>query len=283
MTFAREHKETAALQDLEFTAHNIEWSGGGTTMNPSEQPLIKNLTITKAIKDFLKLSGLDERKGKLRLIDLGCLEGGFTLEFAEYGFKEAVGVEAHKINYGKCLAVADYFKQRNLRFIHDDVKNLSPERDGKFDVILCLGLLYHLDRPVDFIHKLSAMLNDGGILFMDTHYAPGNNGELEEFIYSDRYRDGVTAVQECEGHSYSGRWWYEYEENTPEDQHHPWDAFSNYRSFVIEYHSLTRALLNSGLTHVYRLPYGDILWEAKEGFRWYRTWLACFKEQLLNR
>jgi len=270
------------LTDLEFTSHNIELEGGNSTMKGSSQPLIKDLTITRAIKDFMKLSGMDGRRDKLRLLDLGCLEGGFTLEFARYGVAEAVGIEGHKVNFDKCMAVADHFRQDNLNFVHEDVKNLSVEKHGKFDIILCLGLLYHLDQPVEFIHTLSDMLNYDGFLFMDTHYAPRNASELDEFIYKDRYRDEAPVKREVDGESYSGRWWYEYEQNTPEDKHHPWDAVSNYRSFVLEYHSLTRAMLDAGLTHTYRLPYGDIAWDAKEGHRWYRTWLVAFKDQLLE-
>lgn len=270
------------LADLEFTSHNIELEDGNSTMKGSSQPLIKDLTITAAIKDFMALSGIDKRREKLRLLDLGCLEGGFTLEFARYGVAEAIGVEGHQVNFDKCMAVAEHFRQDNLKFVHDDVKNLSAEKNGEFDIILCLGLLYHLDRPVEFIHTLSKMLSDNGFLFMDTHYAPRNGSEMDEFVYSDRYRDEAPVDQEFGGASYSGRWWYEYEQNTPEDEHHPWDAVSNYRSFVLEYHSLTRAMLDAGLTHIHRLPYGDIAWDAREGHRWYRTWLVAFKDQLLE-
>jgi 2-polyprenyl-3-methyl-5-hydroxy-6-metoxy-1,4-benzoquinol methylase len=35
----------------------------------------------------------------------------------------------------------------NLEVRLEDVRALDPQRHGAFDVVLCLGLLYHLDAP----------------------------------------------------------------------------------------------------------------------------------------
>jgi SAM-dependent methyltransferase len=77
------------------------------------------------------------------ILDLGCAHGHYALEFARRG-AQTLGIEgrASWVAHAKAEKAA-----RNLRrvdFVQDDVRNLSPEKYGCFDVVLCLGLLYHL-------------------------------------------------------------------------------------------------------------------------------------------
>jgi SAM-dependent methyltransferase len=90
----------------------------------------------------------------LRGADLGCLEGGYSVELARLGFREVVGIEVRKANFDKCRFVKERLAFTNLTFVNDDVWNL--ERYGIFDVVFCCGLLYHLDRPKQFLHLLAS-------------------------------------------------------------------------------------------------------------------------------
>src|SRR6185503_21363318 len=101
--------------------------------------------------------------------DLGALEGGLSLEMAREGWA-AVGVEGRRENFEKAELIRQWFDLPNLEFWHRDVKSLSAA-DGPFDVILCCGLLYHLDDPFDFLRRLESLLAPEGLLFVDTHVA----------------------------------------------------------------------------------------------------------------
>jgi hypothetical protein len=52
--------------------------------------------------------------------------------------------------------------------VNDDVWNLA--RYGVFDVVFCCGLLYHLDRPKQFLNLLAAQTRK--VLFIRTATAP---------------------------------------------------------------------------------------------------------------
>jgi 2-polyprenyl-3-methyl-5-hydroxy-6-metoxy-1,4-benzoquinol methylase len=80
---------------------------------------------------------------QVRTLDLACLEGGFTFELAMQG-AQAVGLEGRQENLDKCEAVRVKIDLSNCSFLQDDVRNLSKHKYGSFDVILCLGILYHL-------------------------------------------------------------------------------------------------------------------------------------------
>jgi hypothetical protein len=42
----------------------------------------------------------------------------------------------------------------NVRFVQEDVRRVSRATHGEFDVVLMLGLLYHLDDPVPVLERL---------------------------------------------------------------------------------------------------------------------------------
>jgi 2-polyprenyl-3-methyl-5-hydroxy-6-metoxy-1,4-benzoquinol methylase len=123
-----------------------------------------------------------------RVIDIGCLEGYFSAECALQGAK-VLGVEGKTINVKKCEFVKSVLNIKNLAFVQDDAMNVTKKKYGSFDVVLALGLLYHLDDPFKFLENLSDLC--AGFLLLDTHVAlrePSETGawkpdlsELREF------------------------------------------------------------------------------------------------------
>jgi hypothetical protein len=93
-------------------------------------------------------------KNKLRLADLGCLEGGYAVEFARMGF-QVLGIEVREDHIAACNYVKSKTSLPNLVFVRDDAWNIG--KYGLFDVVFCCGLLYHLDRPKRFLEKLSSV------------------------------------------------------------------------------------------------------------------------------
>jgi SAM-dependent methyltransferase len=101
------------------------------------------------------------------LVDLGCLEGGFSIEFARRGF-DVLGIEVRPSNAAACRARAATLDLPNLRFAEDDAWNLP--KYGTFDVVFCSGLLYHLDRPRAFLEMIGRQTKH--MLLLNTHVAP---------------------------------------------------------------------------------------------------------------
>ncbi|MGO9583348.1 MAG: class I SAM-dependent methyltransferase, partial [Acidimicrobiales bacterium] len=130
---------------IAFTAHNIALEDG--TFTRPNSPVTADEPITRAVMRSLSLFfPASERKGKT-IVDLGCLEGGYTVEFARAGF-EATGLEAREQNIERCEYVASQLRLPNLHFVRDDARNLGEY--GPFDAVFCCGLLYHLDRPASY-------------------------------------------------------------------------------------------------------------------------------------
>ena len=129
-----------------FTAHNIRLPDGSCTA-PEIGWLTADSPWFKAAARVVRLIYAADHEDK-SLVDLGCLEGGYTVEFARMGL-QATGIEVRQSNFENCLIVQDKVRLPNLRFCKDDVWNLP--RHGHFSTAFCCGLLYHLDRPAAFV------------------------------------------------------------------------------------------------------------------------------------
>lgn len=207
------------------------------------------------------------------VLDLGSLEGGLSFEMAREGW-DTTGVEGREANFRKAELIAAYYALPNLRFILKDAKELSPEVEGQFDVILCCGLLYHLDRPIDHLRQLQTMLAPEGLLFLDTHVAPDQ--DAARYGTHEASLSEPVVVRDGE-HEYDGRWWAEPAEGDLRER--MWSAISNSRSLWLSRRSLIRALYHSGFHAIDEL-YGmyDIELEFALRDQFSRLYLACRRE-----
>jgi 2-polyprenyl-3-methyl-5-hydroxy-6-metoxy-1,4-benzoquinol methylase len=144
--------------------------------------------------------------GGKRVLDIGCLESYFSLETALHG-AEVLGIDAKEINIKKCQFVKSVLGVPNLSFALDDAMNVTRERYGSFDVVLALGLLYHLDDPVTFLGQLASVCQ--GFLVLDTLVA------LEDAPQAiGDWRPELSELRDFsfDGRSYRGRLYREYED-----------------------------------------------------------------------
>ncbi|MEE8525184.1 MAG: class I SAM-dependent methyltransferase, partial [Thermoanaerobaculia bacterium] len=151
-----------AIRRQQWTSHNIPLTGEETTLNQEGLEAIGDESRTRILRETLRMMLNGSLSGR-RLLDLGSLEGGLALEMARDGM-EVLGVEGRRSNFEKCQLIADYFSLPNLRFLHLDVRELTPEKHGTFDAVLCCGLLYHLADPFSFLDSLARLTETGGVV-----------------------------------------------------------------------------------------------------------------------
>lgn len=125
---------------MRWTAHNVrlgddEWAFGQPTVGPGELVTARLVQLTSDL-----LGPLDG----LRVLDLACLEGLYGLELAMHG-AEVLAIEGREQNAAKVRHAAERLCPARFQVRVEDVRELDPARHGTFDVVLCLGVLYHLD------------------------------------------------------------------------------------------------------------------------------------------
>lgn len=253
-----------------FTAHNVLLPNGEATC--PEKPILASTGRAKAMLRSLDLGFGGDLRGKT-IVDLGCLEGGFTLLFAQAGM-DALGIEARERNIEKCQYVVEAFELPNLRFAFDDVRNIQSY--GRFDAVFCSGILYHLDNPTAFLRTMSEVAKR--ILILDTHYSlapdrwlnrlvhrlgmdragrkllgrwPSAGRRLPIWLDPVQIRYGLSELVTHEGNV--GRWVSEFSESVTDDEigKAVWSSWGNRRSFWIEKHCLLQMLVEAGFAPVY--------------------------------
>ena len=121
------------------------------------------------------------------VLDLGCNEGWFAHRALEWGAARVVGVDVRETNIRRAELVREHFDiaPERLSFTRADVFELDPAELGVFDVVLVLGLVYHLENPIGALRAARA-LTRGTVLVesqLTAHEAPIQVGWGETGVF----------------------------------------------------------------------------------------------------
>jgi len=220
---------------MSFTAHNIRLDDGSRTL-PTDTYIEKS-GIFNAARRTLNLIYNGDLAGK-SIADIGCLEGGYATEFARLGMN-ATGIEIRDSNFQNCLYVKSKTDLPNLSFVQDDAMNIGNH--GPFDGLFICGLLYHLDKPRQFLDAAARVCKK--FMILETHVAPlGPEDAVDLFHLSG------TEINE----GLRGRWYREYDEvSTQMLDQMKWSSWSNNKSFWVEKPYLFQVMKENGFDIVF--------------------------------
>ena len=117
-------------------------------------------------------------KGK-RVLDLGCNAGWWSLKAMEAGADYVFGVDGRRMHVEQSEFVfeAKGVDRDRYDFLEANLFDLDFAKYGQFDVVLCLGLLYHVSKPVDLMERISPVSRD--LLIVDTAISPAKRSIFE--------------------------------------------------------------------------------------------------------
>jgi tRNA (mo5U34)-methyltransferase len=101
----------------------------------------------------------------LRVLDLGTRDGYFAFEYERRG-ATVIAVD-YMARDRTGFGIAAELLNSNVEYVQANIYDLSVERFGTFDVVLFLGLLYHLPDPLGAIHRVRSVTQ--GAMFLETH------------------------------------------------------------------------------------------------------------------
>ncbi len=130
--------------------------------------------VTDPARNVLPVIGLPPRLDGLSVLDIGAWDGFYSFEAERRGAARVLATDSYSwVGDGWGTKQGFELARRSLGSrVEDaeiDVMELSPERVGTFDLVLFLGVLYHLRNPLDAIERVASVT--AGRLILETELA----------------------------------------------------------------------------------------------------------------
>jgi len=141
------------------------------------------------------------------ILELGSCEGVHTVQLAAH-CRRIVGVEARPSNVLCSLVRLWAHGVTNATVVLRRVEELD-EQFGRFDILCHIGVLYHLQNPVEHLFKIRRLADT---LFLDTHYwrdAPGRRADVSyggKRYAASLYRERRNRMDAFAGMDRDARW-----------------------------------------------------------------------------
>ncbi|MBK9128062.1 MAG: DUF1698 domain-containing protein [Phycisphaerales bacterium] len=173
--------------------------------------------VTRGVNDTptcLKRIGLPKDLRGKSVLDIGAWDGAYSLEAERRGAERVLATDHYcwsGVGWGTkdgfdlaCAALGSRVESRDI-----DVFDLSPETVGVFDVVLFLGVLYHLQDPLGALRRVATLTRELLILetVVDLNYIrrpaialyPGTELNDDPTNWCGPNAAAVVALLECAG------------------------------------------------------------------------------------
>ncbi len=169
--------------------HDVEVCDGLRTRFPEDgnhNPVLERVDRSVAhLSTRLSRALGDDLSGR-NVLDLGCADGGFSIRAARCGADRVVGIERNRQVCDRATFLAGVLGLEQVSFRCGSLETACP--DEAFDIILFLGLVYHLISPLTVLHRLRRQCGQT-LVITSALDLPDDGGE--PLCRMDRYATGA--------------------------------------------------------------------------------------------
>jgi tRNA (mo5U34)-methyltransferase len=162
-----------------FYSYDLPDGSSTSTYHDDEIHVIHN-TRWQMLESYLKRN-LGADKSALSALDLASHQGWFSVNMARSGFSSVLGIDARQSHVDDSSLISNIYGMDHLSFQQGDIHDLKSDELGKFDVVLMLGLLYHLENPVGALRTCRDLCKD--LCIIETQIVPGMTGFVDYGSY----------------------------------------------------------------------------------------------------
>lgn len=106
----------------------------------------------------------------MSVLDMACNWGGFAVEAKLRGVQDVSAFDIREDNIYKAKLLANHFDISNINFETKDLFQYEPNK--KFDIVLNLGLMYHLSQPFEMMKKTYELTQHVAVIDTIVHREP---------------------------------------------------------------------------------------------------------------
>jgi 2-polyprenyl-3-methyl-5-hydroxy-6-metoxy-1,4-benzoquinol methylase len=114
-----------------------------------------------------------------RVLDLGCSAGFWSLCAIEGGADFVLGIDGRQMHVDQANFVFEVKEVDTSRysFLAENIFSLDFSQFGDFDIVLCLGLMYHINKHVPLMEQISRVNSD--VLVIDSTLSTVSGSYME--------------------------------------------------------------------------------------------------------
>jgi len=127
------------------------------------------------------------------VIDLACNEGWFSHRMLEWGAARVIGVDIRPRLIRRAELIRSHFgiSPGRLEFRCADIFDLDTSALGTFDVVLCLGLIYHLENPIGALRIVRRLTR--GVCIVESQLTRQDQAIVHGNGRSDQYEESPAS------------------------------------------------------------------------------------------
>jgi tRNA (mo5U34)-methyltransferase len=161
-------------------AAQIAWWHGGMDLGQG----VVTRGVSNPARDLLPRLRLPQDLTGKTVLDIGTWDGFMAFECERRNAAKVVAVDSFVWQAGQIERGAGTTGRAGFDLAHKalgsrveavvcEVLDLSPDVLGTFDIVLFLGVLYHMRHPLLALEKVAAMVALGGLLLVESHISTG--------------------------------------------------------------------------------------------------------------
>ncbi|MEK7484614.1 MAG: tRNA 5-methoxyuridine(34)/uridine 5-oxyacetic acid(34) synthase CmoB [Planctomycetota bacterium] len=118
------------------------------------------------------------------IADIGCNNGYYMFRMLSHSPRMVIGFEPTLHYWEQFVFLQNFARQTSLHFERLGIEHISYFPHF-FDIVFCMGILYHHPNPIELLRDIHCSLKIGGALFVECQGIPGS--ESVALFPSDRY------------------------------------------------------------------------------------------------
>jgi 2-polyprenyl-3-methyl-5-hydroxy-6-metoxy-1,4-benzoquinol methylase len=159
------------------------------------------LDVNHEMKKSLMLPWIRQVVPGKRVLDLFCANGAFSIECALAGAREIIGIESDGERVRCAQFLAGVLERNGViapKFRGGDVYALNEYASQPFDVVLCMGGLYHIADPPYILTQIRSLMTET-LIIQTSGILSGSRNRAEFVIREDQTSKGLTSLRGGKG------------------------------------------------------------------------------------